>query len=116
VDLEGFEVADDEEGRVVESFAVVVELVVSLFEVFVLAFVLPGEVIATPDIGEAFAAAGFAYVFLEGVVFAGGVDVGRPGLVEDFAEVIEMGLGAGVFGLGEDLPFTDELRHGEGHG
>jgi len=46
VNFESLEVADDEEGRIAEIFAVVVKLLVGLLESFVLtlALVFPGEV------------------------------------------------------------------------
>jgi hypothetical protein len=56
VDLESIEVTDDEQGRIAEVFAVIVELLVGCLEVLVpltaALFVLPGKVIAPPDIGE----------------------------------------------------------------
>ena len=116
VDFEAIEVAYDQEGRVAEILAVVVDLLVGGFQVFVLALVLPGEVVAEPDIGEAFAAASLADVFFEGVIFSGGVGCGRMGLAEHLAEVDEMGLGAGILGLREELPAMNELRDGERHG
>jgi hypothetical protein len=56
VDLETVEIGDDEKRRIEEVFAVVVELFVSSFEIFVRTFVLPCEMIAEPDVGEAFTA------------------------------------------------------------
>ena len=57
VDLEAVEVADDEQRRVLEGLPVLQELVVGGLQVLALALVLPGEVAALPDVGEAVAAA-----------------------------------------------------------
>ncbi len=85
VDLETVEVTDDEQGRVAELFAVVVELGVGFFQVFVFAFVLQGKVVAEPNIGEALAAAGFGDGFLKGVALARGVAGGWVWLAEHVA-------------------------------
>ena len=67
VDLEAVEVADDQQRRVLEVLAVVQELLVGGLQVLVLALVLPGEVAALPDVGEAVPAAGLGDALLEGV-------------------------------------------------
>ena len=69
-----------------------------------LAFVLPCEVVAEPDVRKASAAVSLADMLLEGVVFSGGVSSGGVRLAEEFAEVEKMGLRARVFSLGEGLP------------
>ena len=118
VDLEALEVADDEEGRVAEVFAVVVELLIGLFEGLVLAFafVFPGKVVAQPNVGKAGAAARFADLFLEGVALAGWVGLGRGLLAEELAKVVEMGLRAGPLRLRVDLPAVYEVGDGRRHG
>ena len=112
MDLEAVEVADDEQRRIEEVFAVVEELFVGFFEVLVLAFVLPGEVAAHPDVGVALASAGFGDVFFEGVTFALGVGFGGLRLAEHLAEIEEVRLGAAALGLRVDLPAVDEVGYG----
>lgn len=52
VDLEAVEVADDEQGRIFEGGAVLVELFAGLGEIFAFAFVFPAEEIFFPDIAQ----------------------------------------------------------------
>jgi hypothetical protein len=116
VHLEAVEVGDDQERRVFEVFAVLEELDVGVTEVLALLLVFPGEVAAFLDVGEAIAAGGLGSAFLEGVVLAGGVGVG-DGVVEEGAEVDEVFLGGGAFGLGGGRPLGGEFGEGEGwHG
>lgn len=83
VDLESIEVADDEEGRIAEVFAVIVELLVGCLEVLVFLtstlLVLPGEVIPPPDIGESIAAVDLGDGLFEGEAFADAVGRGWVG-------------------------------------
>ena len=79
-------------------------------------FVFPCEVIAEPDVGESLAAAGFADVLFEGIVLAGGVGLGGVFFAEHVAEVLEMGLRAGVLSLREGFPAVNKDGEGEGHG
>ncbi len=63
VDLEVGEVGDDEERRVAEGLAVVVELPVGALEIAVVALVFPGKVVAHPDVGESLPALDFSMCF-----------------------------------------------------
>jgi len=63
----------------------------------VLAFVLPGEVVPEPDVGEAFAAIDLVEGLVEGVAFAGGVGSCGMRLAEHVAKVDEMRLRAAAF-------------------
>ncbi len=103
-DDDAVEVAGDEEGRVFEVVLVADELAVGGVEVLVRALVLPGEVVAVPDVGEAFAAAELFGAALEGVEVAGGVGLDGGGDAEGVAEVGEVGLGGGAFGEGDPAP------------
>jgi hypothetical protein len=102
VNLESVEVTDDEQGRIAEVFAVVVELLVGCLEVLVLLtaalFVLPGEVIAPPDIGESIAAVDLGDGLFEGEAFADAVGRGWVGLAEHVAEIYEVRLRSAAFG------------------
>ncbi len=51
--LEALQIADDQQRRVLQCLAIVEELLVGRGQVLALALVLPGEVTALPDIGEA---------------------------------------------------------------
>ena len=115
VDLKALEVADDEEGRVCQLFTVVVELLIGLLEVFVLALVFPGEVVAEPDVGKAFAAARFADVLFESEALAGGIGGGWMRMTEEVAKIDEMGLRAGLLRLRVDLPAMYEVGDGQWH-
>jgi len=113
VDLEAVEVADDEEGWVLQVLAVLLYLPVGGREVLVLAFVLPREVAAHPDVGPTARAARLAGAFLEGVVGAVGVGGRRGGLAEDGAEVEEVLLGGAALGERAALPLGNERRQVE---
>lgn len=66
VDFKADEVADDEEGRVVEHLVVLIELLVGLFEVAAFGFVFPGEPAAFPDVGgTSISGAGLADAFFK---------------------------------------------------
>jgi hypothetical protein len=108
VNLEAVEVANDEQRRVFEVFAVLEELLVGSGEVFLLAFVFPAEVAAEPDVGPAGAAFGFIDAALECVPSALGVGGGRFGLAEEVAEVEEMLLAGAALGELSGLSFLDE--------
>jgi hypothetical protein len=84
VDFEAIQIADDQERRVFKVFAVQEELLVGLFQALVFAFVFPGEFVAHPDIGPAFAA-GLVDAALEGVPGAVGIGGRRLGLAEEIA-------------------------------
>ena len=118
VDFEAVEVAYDEEGRVAQVNAVVVELLVSFLEGFVLAFALvfPGEAVAQPDVGEAGSSTGLAYVLFEGVALASGVRLSGCLLAQELAKFVEMGLCVRPLGLRVDFPTMYEVGEGKGHG
>jgi hypothetical protein len=109
VDFEAVEVADDQQRRVFEVFAVLEELFVGGGEVFVFAFVFPAEVAAHPDVGPALAAFGFVDAAFEGVPGAVGVGGGRFGLAQQVAEVAEVLLVGAALGERGGLPFLDEF-------
>ena len=52
MDLEAVEVADHQERQVLQILAVLEQLVIRLFQVGMLALVLPGDVPAQPDVGR----------------------------------------------------------------
>ncbi len=116
VDFEAVEVADDQQRRVFEVFAVLEELLVGGGEVFVLAFVFPAEVAAHPDVGPALAAVGFLDAALERVPRAFGVGGGRLGLAEQVAEVEEVLLAGAALGELRRLPLLDEFVRGHERG
>ena len=109
VDLEAGEIAHHQQRRVTQSLAVAVELRVGGGEVLALALVLPGEVVAHPDVGEALAALGLAGSLLEGVPLAGRVGVVGRGLAEHPAQVDEVLLRRGLLGPRVALPLRHEL-------
>ena len=115
VDFEAVEVADDEKWRVAEIFTVVIDLLVGGFEIFMLALVLPGEVVAKPDVGEAFGAGGLGEGLIECVALAGGVGGCGMRLAEHVAEVDEVRLRATAFAEGVDLPALNKVWDGERH-
>ena len=110
VDLEAVEVADHQEGRVVQRFAVLQQLAVGGGQVLALALVLPGEVAALPHVGEAVAALHLAGALLEGVVLAGGVGLVRSGHAQHAAQVDEVLLGGRPLGLGATQPTSWRTR------
>ena len=109
VDLEAGEVTHDQQRRVAQRLAVSVELRVGGGEVLALALVLPGEMVAHPDVGEALATLGLAGSLLEGVPLAGRVRVVGRGLAEHPAQVDEVLLRRGPLGPRAALPFRCEL-------
>ena len=114
VDLEAVEVADDEQRRVLKSLAVLQELLVGGGQVLVLALVLPGEVAALPDVGEAIAADGLLGALLEGVPVAGRVGLVGGRHAEHAAEVDEVLLGGGPLGALVVGPLLGELSRCQG--
>ncbi len=85
VNFEADKVADYEQRGIFEIGAVIEQLLVGGFEVFMLALVFPAEEAALPDVGEALVFADLVDVFLEGVFGAFGVGVSGVRLVEDVA-------------------------------
>ncbi|MDX1417452.1 MAG: hypothetical protein R3293_24825 [Candidatus Promineifilaceae bacterium] len=114
VDLDGVDVAGDEQRRVVQRFAVELQLAVGAFEVFVRSFVFPDEVIAKIDVGESFLAAGFNGLRFEGEVAAAGIVFDGCGVVDQTADVVEVGLGSGRFFEPDLAPLFDEGLGGDG--
>lgn len=112
VDLETVQVADDQQRRVFEGFAVEQQLVVGGYQVLVLAFVLPAEVAALPDVGPAVAAAGLADAALEGVEGSLGIGRGRLVLAQQFADVEKVLLAGAAFGEVGPLPLGDKVLWG----
>ena len=96
-DLDALDVRDDQQGRVLEVVAVEQQLPVGVAEVLALALVLPGEVAALPDVGEAIATSHLAGALLEGVCVAGGISFVGGGGAQHAAQVDEVRLGAGAF-------------------
>jgi hypothetical protein len=92
MDLEAVEVADHQERQVLQILAVLEQLVIRLFQVGMLALVLPGDVPAKLDVGPAGATAGFLGAALKGVEAAGWVGIGRGGHPEQLAQVVEVRL------------------------
>ena len=88
-------VGDDEQGRVFQRQRVLAQLVEGGVEVFVLAFVLPGEAVAFPDVGPAAAAGVLACAAFEAVALAARVVFSGGGLAQKPAEVDEVLLGGG---------------------
>ena len=109
VDLEALEVAHDQQGRVAQVLAVVVELPVGVAEVGALALVLPGEAVLHPHVGEAIATAELLGALLEREPFARRVEVGRGAPTEHVAEVAEVRLSGGALGERAALPLGGEL-------
>ncbi len=139
VDFEAVEVADDQEGRILEVFAVLEELFVGGSEIFVFAFVFPAEVASEPDVGPAVASGcwrfwlggslalpsgvcfsivvvncGFADTAFEGVPSAFGIGGGRFGLAEEVAEVEEVLLACAALGELSGLPLLNEFVRSQG--
>ncbi|HEV7225342.1 MAG TPA: hypothetical protein VGN42_21730 [Pirellulales bacterium] len=113
MDLEAVEVADDQQRRVLQGFAIQEELAVGRGQVFVLALVFPAEVAAKPNVGPALAAARLADAALERVKRAVGIGRGRLRLLQHVAQVKKMLLASAPLGKIGLLPLGDEIlgRH-----
>ncbi|QOV89794.1 hypothetical protein IPV69_00005 [Humisphaera borealis] len=115
VDFNPGDIADDQQRRVIERFAVLQQLTVGIGEILVLALalVLPRELVLPPDVGEAVIAPGTGRraardidALFERVFGPLGVVLGRGGLGEHAAEADEMFLARGTLGefdVGPDL-------------
>ena len=110
VDDDAVQVADDEDGRTGEGVAVEEELIVSVVQILVLAFVFPAEEILFPDIGEAIAAAVLFRALFKTEGFARGIGLGGRGMPEHPAKVEEMLLRGGAFLELNFSPLGDEFR------
>ena len=100
MDLETIEVANDEQRRAIQIFTVLEQLLIGGLEVFVFAFIFPGEKAAHPDVGETVTSRGLGDAFFKGVRVAFLIDFGWGGLAENFAESDEVLLRRAAFGKG----------------
>lgn len=114
VDFEAVEIADDEQRRIGERFAVLQKLLIGFAEVFVLALVFPAEEAAPPDVREALPARFLVHALLKGVPLAFRVRIRWSRLAEQRTDVQKVFLTGGVLLEFGGLPFVDELlgRHG----
>ena len=112
-DPEPVEVAGDQQGRVLEGERIALQLIERPVEALAPALVFPAEAAALPDVRPAFAAGGLGGAALEAVPLALGVGVGRLGLVQQLAQVVEVRLRRRPLLEVGRLPFGDELlrRH-----
>ncbi len=115
MDDQPIHVTHNQQRRVLQCLAVQEKLVIGGVQVLVLAFVLPAEEVAFPDVGPAVAAAVLGRAALKREPFTRGIDIGRFGMVEHFAQVKEVLLGGTAFGEANTFPFGDEIlwRHGK---
>ena len=117
VDLPVVDVGDDQQRGIVQVFAVLQQLLVGGFEVFVFvgAFVFDGEMVFVEDIGAS-VAAGFLQGLLEDEGFAGVGFAVAAGHVDanQAADIEEVGLPALELAQGGVRPFVDEGLRGHG--
>ena len=73
-----------------------------------MALVLPGEVVALPDVCPAVAAGVLARTPLEAVPLTSGVGVGRLRLIQQLAQVEEVLVRGGALGQRGSAPFGNE--------
>lgn len=102
-------VADRQQRRVLQVFAVIQQLQVRRVQVFMLALVLPCEMAALPNVGKALAVLDGRNVLLKGEAIAGLIGGGGMWLAQDFAQVDEMGLRGGPLGKLAGLPTFDKF-------
>ena len=112
-DPEPLHVGDDQQRRVLQRQRVRPELPECGVEVFPLPLVLPGEVVALPDVGPAVAAGVLASAPLEAVSLAARVGLGWRRLAEQPAQIDEVLLRGRAFLQLGGAPLVDELvrRH-----
>lgn len=108
MNLDGAEVADDQQRRVVQGGRVLLQLPQGRAQVLVLALILPGETVLAPDIGPAVAPAGLLHPLLEAEPLALRIGDGRRRDAQQIAKLVEVGLGGGAFGQGAIAPCGDE--------
>ena len=108
-DDDAIDVARHEERRIVERGGVLLDLNYRLFEVLVFAFIFPSEAALSPNVGPTISAACLGRALLERIGISGWVGVVGFGFAEEVAEVIEVGLGGGSFGLGNRAPLVNKL-------
>ena len=107
-DAEPQHVGDDQQRRILQRQGVLPELPECSVQVGAVALVLPGEVVALPDVGPAVAAGVLAGATLEAVGVAGRVGLGRGRLAEQAAQVDEVLLGGGALLEFGGPPLFDE--------
>ena len=83
-------VGDDQQRRVLQRQRVLTELVEGRVEVRALPLVLPGEVMALPDVGPAGTAGVLPHALLEAVRLARRIHLGRRRLAQQTAQVVEV--------------------------
>jgi len=113
VDDDLLHVRDDQQRRIQQRFTVLEQLLVSLIEVFVLAFVLPAKVALLPHIGPTLPAALLGGARLKGEGLAGGIRLGRRVVADQVAEVNEVLLGSRPFLERGLAPLGNEFLGGE---
>jgi hypothetical protein len=87
VNHEPFHVADDQQRRILQSFAITEQLIVGSIEILVLAFVFPAKEPALPNIRKTLAAAVLRGAFFEREFFAEGIGERRLWMIKDFAQI-----------------------------
>ena len=109
VNAEARHVGDDQQGRVFQRQRVLAQLVEGGVQVFVLALVLPGEAVPSPDIGPTAAAGVLAGAALKAVALPARIVLRGRRLAQQPAEVDEMLVRGGtLFQFGRP-PFGDKL-------
>lgn len=96
MDDDAVDVADHEQGRLLEGLVVLEELLVGFVEIAVLAFVFPGEASLFPHVGKAVAAGGCVGADFKGKPVAGGLYIERLGVAGEIAQVVEVTLRGGT--------------------
>lgn len=109
MNLEGVEVAGDEQGRVVQIVFVQKELVIGRLEVGMSALLLPGEESLVPHIGPAPAAAGLLRAALKAVEGAMRVSLRRCGKAKQPAQIDKVFLRARFLFERGVLPLSDKF-------
>lgn len=109
MDNELIHIADDEERRILQIVAVEEQLLVRCFQVFVLALVLPPEMLAHPDIGPAVPAFFLTDAPFKGVPGTLRISLGGLGLSQQFTQIKKVLLAGTAFGERDLLPFIDEF-------
>ena len=112
MDAEPQHVRDDQQRRILQGQRVLPELRESGVQVGALALVLPGEVVALPDVGPAVAAGVLARAALEAVTRAGRVGFGGGWLAQQPAQVDEVLLRRRALLQLRSAPLLDELVRG----
>lgn len=79
------------------------------------ALVLPGEMVPQPDVRKTLSAPRLTYRFFKRVTLAGGVAGSRVRFSQHIAKIDEVGLRAGLLGLGVDLPAVREYSNRKRH-